>query len=61
MTPDYQEISAEQMKKLPSDFVLYACDYCECSLFALDQDTLEDGDIPTKVCCLGCGHVMRLV
>ena len=57
MTKDYVEISAEQMKKLPSGFVLYACEVCECSLFALDQNSLEDGDTRTHACCLGCGKV----
>ncbi len=55
--PDsYVDISAEQRRKLPSDFTLYACPKCECSLFAIDQDILEAER--TKVCCLGCGDVI---
>lgn len=56
MAKNYVEISDEQMKLLPGDFTLWACPYCECSLFAVDQDTVEDGDVATKLCCLGCGQ-----
>ena len=60
MERDYTEISAKQMEKLPAGFVLYACPVCECSLFALDQNTVEDGMMLTDACCLGCGNVIRL-
>jgi len=50
------DITPEQMKKLPDDFTLYACETCGCSVFALDQDTLEDGGTSTIACCLKCGH-----
>ncbi|GAH55148.1 unnamed protein product, partial [marine sediment metagenome] len=52
------DVSDEQYQKLPSGFVLFACDVCEGSLFALDQNTLEDGGKSTEACCLGCGHVI---
>ncbi len=54
------EISVEQMKKLPADFVLFACPKCEGSLFALDQDTVEDGNRYTEACCLGCGNTFTV-
>jgi len=69
----YLDINDEQYKKLPDGFVLYACEICECSLFAIDQNSLEGDTWPhkpfqvsehaavserTAVCCLGCGHVM---
>lgn len=57
---DYVEISPEQMSKLPSDFTLYACPKCGCSLFALDHNTVEEWSKLTDACCLGCGNVIRL-
>ncbi len=57
MAKDYVEISQEQMEKLPTGFTLWACPYCECGLFAVDQGTLEDGGNPTELCCLGCGKI----
>ncbi|GAH84950.1 unnamed protein product [marine sediment metagenome] len=51
-------VSDEQYQKLPSGFVLYACEHCESGQFALDQNSLEDGGTGTEACCLGCGHVI---
>ena len=60
MEKDYVDISAEQMSKLSPDFTLYACPKCECSVFALDQNTVEECTKLTDACCLGCGNVIRL-